>query len=47
METKQILETIQMISEEKLDIRTITMGISLFDCIDGDGQKARQKFMIN
>ncbi len=34
METKQILDTIQMISEEKLDIRTITMGISLFDCID-------------
>lgn len=43
METKQILETIQMISEEKLDIRTITMSISLFDCIDSDGQKARQK----
>lgn len=32
-----------MISEEKLDIRTITMGISLFDCIDSDGKKARQK----
>ncbi|WCJ51514.1 PFL family protein [Lentilactobacillus buchneri] len=43
METKQILETILMISEEKLDIRTITMGISLFDCIDSDGVKARQK----
>lgn len=43
METKQILETIQMISEERLDIRTITMGISLFDCIDSDGEKARQK----
>lgn len=43
METKQILDTIQMISEEKLDIRTITMGISLFDCIDSDGDKARQK----
>lgn len=43
METKQILETIQMISEERLDIRTITMGISLFDCIDSDGQKARAK----
>lgn len=43
METKQILDTIQMISEEKLDIRTITMGISLFDCIDSDGEKARQK----
>lgn len=43
METNSILETIQMVSEEKLDIRTITMGISLFDCIDSDGKKARQK----
>ncbi|WP_300560933.1 PFL family protein [Companilactobacillus sp.] len=43
METHSILETIQMISEEKLDIRTITMGISLIDCIDSDGEKARQK----
>ena len=43
METKQILETIKMIEEEKLDIRTITMGISLLDCIDSDGEKARRK----
>ncbi|BBO00141.1 PFL family protein [Sporolactobacillus terrae] len=43
METKQILETIRMIEEEKLDIRTITMGISLLDCIDSDGAKARTK----
>ncbi|KRK47383.1 hypothetical protein FC96_GL002502 [Secundilactobacillus kimchicus JCM 15530] len=43
MESQQIMETIQMISEEKLDIRTITMGISLFDCIDSDGEKARTK----
>ena len=43
MESRSILETIQMIDEENLDIRTITMGISLFDCIDSDGQKARQK----
>ncbi|GER72821.1 PFL family protein [Weizmannia acidilactici] len=42
METKQILETIRMIEEEKLDIRTITMGISLLDCIDADGEKARR-----
>lgn len=41
MEINQILETIRMIEEEKLDIRTITMGISLVDCIDGDGEKAR------
>jgi Uncharacterized conserved protein len=43
METNQILETIRMIEEEKLDIRTITMGISLLDCIDSDGDKAREK----
>lgn len=42
-ETNQIIETIQMISEERLDIRTITMGISLFDCIDSDGDTARRK----
>jgi len=38
-----ILETIRMIQEENLDIRTITMGISLFDCADSDGAKAREK----
>lgn len=43
MESRSILETIQMIDEENLDIRTITMGISLLDCIDSDGAKARQK----
>ncbi len=31
-----ILETINMIREENLDIRTITMGISLFDCVSED-----------
>lgn len=31
-----ILETINMIRDEKLDIRTITMGISLFDCVSED-----------
>ena len=38
-----ILETIQMIDEDKLDIRTVTMGISLLDCADSDGERARQK----
>lgn len=31
-----ILETIRMIQDENLDIRTITMGVSLLDCIDAD-----------
>ena len=30
--TRDILETINMIKDENLDIRTITMGISLYDC---------------
>lgn len=32
--SKEITETIKMVSEENLDIRTVTMGISLLDCID-------------
>lgn len=36
MHTNEILETIKMIDEEYLDIRTITMGISLLDCMDPD-----------
>jgi uncharacterized protein (UPF0210 family) len=34
--TEDILETINMIREENLDIRTITVGISLFDCVSDD-----------
>ena len=36
LNTKDILETIRMIEDENLDIRTITMGISLFDCCSSD-----------
>ncbi len=38
-----IFETLRMIEEENLDIRTTTMGISLLDCIDSNGERARQK----
>ncbi len=40
---QEILETINMVQEENLDIRTITMGISLRDCADPDPLRARQK----
>ena len=40
---RDIMETINMISEENLDIRTITMGISLLDCCDSDPEKACEK----
>ena len=38
-----ILETVNMIKQENLDIRTITMGISLFDCISDDQKKLETK----
>ena len=38
-----ILETIEMLTSENLDVRTVTMGISLLDCIDPDGSKACEK----
>ncbi len=38
-----IMETITMIQEENLDIRTITMGISLIDCADSDIDKSCEK----
>ncbi len=38
-----ILETITMIEEEHLDIRTVTMGISLLECMDSDVDKACEK----
>ncbi len=34
--TEDILETISMIREENLDIRTVTVGISLYDCVSDD-----------
>ncbi len=43
MDRQRIIETIRMINEEHLDIRTITMGISLLDCIDSDQKKAIAK----
>ncbi|MBQ8357594.1 MAG: PFL family protein [Clostridia bacterium] len=38
-----ILETIGMIREENLDIRTITMGISLLDCVSEDENRLCEK----
>ena len=41
--TKDIIETINMIREENLDIRTITMGISLYDCVSEDENRLCEK----
>ena len=43
LNTHDILETIKMITEENLDIRTVTMGISLFDCISDDPERLEAK----
>ncbi|MEA4875931.1 PFL family protein [Anaerorhabdus sp.] len=43
LNTNKIVETITMIQEEDLDIRTITMGISLLDCADTDIHKSCEK----
>lgn len=43
LNTSDILETIGMIREENLDIRTITMGISLFDCVSEDEDRLCEK----
>ena len=40
-----ILETIKMIEDEHLDIRTITMGISLLDCISSDINVTDSRYM--
>ena len=43
LNTNDILETISMIEQEHLDIRTVTIGISLLDCIDPDIHAACNK----
>ena len=39
----EILETNQIIDNANLDVRTITMGISLLDCADADIDKFNEK----
>ncbi|MCI9608638.1 MAG: PFL family protein [Oscillibacter sp.] len=43
MNQKEILTTIEMIDQQHLDIRTITMGISLLSCCDPDPRRACEK----
>lgn len=39
----EIFETIQMIDNQNLDVRTITMAISLFDCITSSREETAAK----
>ena len=43
LNNNDILSTIKMIDQQHLDIRTITMGISLLDCCDPDPKRACEK----
>lgn len=43
LSNREIMETIHMISDENLDIRTITMGISLLDCCSEDMATMQRK----
>ena len=43
LNVNDILETIKMIDEDCLDVRTITMGISLLDCADSDIDRSCEK----
>jgi uncharacterized protein (UPF0210 family) len=43
---QDVLETNQMIQKNNLDVRTITMGISLLDCCSADGKTLCVIFMI-
>lgn len=40
---REVEETNKMIEQENLDVRTITLGISLLDCIDADLEKLNEK----
>lgn len=40
---REVVETNEMIEKENLDVRTITLGISLLDCIDSDLQRLNEK----
>ena len=39
----EVAEINKMIEKENLDVRTITLGISLLDCIDSDLDKVNEK----
>ncbi len=43
LDSKEILSTLDMIDRQHLDVRTITMGISLLDCCDADPVRACEK----
>ena len=43
LDQQDILQTIDMIARQNLDIRTITMGISLLDCVSDDAKTCSER----
>ena len=43
LNTDEIVQTIRMIEQEHLDVRTITLGLSLLDCATGDIKRTADK----
>ena len=43
----EVIETNDMVEKENLDVRTITLGISLLDCIDSDLAKVNENIYNN
>ena len=42
IQSNEILETIRMVSDQHFDVRTITIGIDLHDCISSDIDELNQ-----
>ena len=40
---KEIISTLQMVREENLDLRTVTVGINLTDCVSDDIETFKRK----
>ena len=43
MNSSEIIQTIRMIDQQHLDVRTVTMGINLLDCADSDIRRCGEK----
>ena len=45
IQSGEILETVKMVADQNFDVRTITIGIDLHDCISSDINVLNQKYL--